>query len=105
MSAIDAQFHAVDQAFVDLGKQVTTRGSYLYPSPIREGQVPQSFLYKRCCLESFFQWYCAHALDREGKREAEEPDNLPKRHLLWWGSATPPELSPDSDSNCSSPGT
>ena len=35
--AIDAQFHSPDEAFVDLGKQVTARGSYLYPSPIRDG--------------------------------------------------------------------
>jgi hypothetical protein len=81
MYAIDAQFHALDQAFVDLRKQVTAQGSYLYPSPILEGQEPQSFLYKRCCLKSFFQWFCAHALDQEGKKEEEEPNNLPKKHL------------------------
>jgi hypothetical protein len=40
MYAIDAQFHAVDQAFVDLRKQVTAQGSYLYLSPILEGYEP-----------------------------------------------------------------
>jgi hypothetical protein len=25
--------------------------------------------------------------------------------ILWWGLVAPPELSPDSGSNCSSPGT
>ena len=52
--AVNAQFHTLDQAFVDLGKQVTAQGSYLYPSPVPDGQEPQSFLYKHCCLESFF---------------------------------------------------
>jgi hypothetical protein len=79
--AVDAQFHTLDRAFVDLGKQVTAQGSYLYPSPILDGREPQSFLYKRCCLESFFQWFCEHALDQDGKKEAEEPNNLPIRHL------------------------
>jgi hypothetical protein len=104
--AIDPAFQARKQAFINLGKQVTAEGSYLFPStildcedptilkptipageepptlgptipageeppilgptipageepPILEPTIPareepQTFVFKRCCLESFF---------------------------------------------------
>jgi len=56
--AIDPEFQARSRGFIDLGKQVTAEGSYLRTSSILDGYEPQTFVYKRCCLESFFQWYC-----------------------------------------------
>jgi len=112
--AIDPEFQARKQAFINLGKQVTAEGSYLFPSTIPDyeeptirageeptilgpairageeptilgpairageeptilepairageeptileptipaGEEPQTFVFKRCCLESFF---------------------------------------------------
>ena len=82
--AIDAQFHTRSQAFIDLGKQVTAQGSYLAPAVnldgIPAGHEPQTFLYKRCCLQSFAQWFCKHSLEREG-RASQGPDNKPIIHI------------------------
>jgi hypothetical protein len=89
--AIEPKFQAQKQGFVDFGKQVTAEGSYLSSSAVLDGAKPQTFVYKRCCLESFFQWYCernrpAHS-NRKGKgknREdggEEEPDNKPQKAL------------------------
>src|SRR5271156_396678 len=38
--AIDPEFQACKQAFVDLGKQVTAEGSYLFPSTIPDCEEP-----------------------------------------------------------------
>ena len=77
--AVNPEFQARDQAFIDLGKQITAQGTYLFPCTIPEGQEPQTFLNKRCCLESFVQWYCEHS-NRKGKKRA-KPNNKPKKSL------------------------
>jgi hypothetical protein len=152
--AINPAFQARKQAFIDLGKQVTAEGSYLFPSTVPDyeeptilageepiileptipageeppilgptipageepsilgptipageepsilgptipageepsilgptipaGEEPQTFVFKRCCLESFFQWYCPTHSDRKGKKKEEDPDNRPQRNL------------------------
>jgi hypothetical protein len=89
--AVEPEFQAHKQAFVDLGKQVTAEGSYLSSSAIPDGAKPQAFVYKRCCLDSFFQWYCERERparsNRKGKGKKredggeEEPDNKPQKVL------------------------
>jgi hypothetical protein len=53
--AVNPEFQTRDQAFIDLGKQITAQGTHLFPCTIPEGQEPQTFLNKRCCLGSFVQ--------------------------------------------------
>jgi hypothetical protein len=65
--AIDAKFQARSRVFIDPAKQVTAQGSYLFPSPIPDSHEPQTFIYKRCCLESFVEWYYKPS-DRKGKK-------------------------------------
>jgi hypothetical protein len=89
---LDPEFQARKQSFIDLGKQVTVEGSYLFPSTIPDGEEPtileptipageepQTFVYKHCCLEGFCQWYCPTHSDQKGKKKEEEPDNKPQR--------------------------
>jgi hypothetical protein len=76
--AVDPEFQACNQGFIDLGKQVTAEGSYLRMSSIPDSYKPQTFVYKRCCLESFFQWYCKRPnrkrSNQKGKKKKEEVD-------------------------------
>jgi hypothetical protein len=82
--AVNPEFQTQDQAFVDLGKQITHQGSYLYPCTIPAGQEPQTYILKCCCLESFAEW--AHKPskckgDHKGKKRAEEPSRKPETTL------------------------
>jgi hypothetical protein len=70
--AIDPKFQARSQGFIDLGKQVTAEGSYLRMSTILDGCEPQTFVYKRCCLENFFRWYCKRPSRGKKKRKEKE---------------------------------
>lgn len=74
--AIDPKFQARSQGFIDLGKQVTAKGSYLRMSTIPDGREPQTFVYKRCCLESIFWWYCKRPnrkpSNRKGKKKGKK---------------------------------
>jgi hypothetical protein len=82
--AVDPQFQPWSQAALDLRKQVTAQGSYLASDAlldgIPDGSKPQTFLYKRCCLESFVQWYYKHSLERQS-RSKENLDNRPVKHF------------------------
>jgi hypothetical protein len=74
--AIDPKFQARSRGFIDLGKQVTAEGSYLRMSSIPDGREPQTFVYKRCCLDSFFRWYCKRPnrkpSNRKGKKKGKK---------------------------------
>jgi hypothetical protein len=68
----------------DFIKQATMQSSYPTSGAIIDGipdvSKPQTFLYKRCCLESFVQWYYKHSLERQG-RSKENPDNRSVKHF------------------------
>lgn len=78
--AINPKFQARKQAFVDPAKQVTAQGSYLFPSSIPDGHEPQTFIYKRCCLESFAQWYCERP-DQKGKKKTSPRNKKPEKQF------------------------
>ena len=41
-------------------------------STILDGCEPQTFVYKRCCLENFFRWYCKRPSRGKKKRKEKE---------------------------------
>ena len=79
--AVNPKFQARDQAFIDLGKQVTAQGSYLYPCTIPGGQEPQTYILKRCCLKSFVGWFCKRSTDRKGKKKEDLNNKKPEMSL------------------------
>jgi hypothetical protein len=83
--AINPEFQPRNQVFIDQAKQNTAQGSYLYPCAIPVGQEPQTYLWKRCCLESFVDWFCTRPIGYEGqnrgRRRRREPNNKPEVHL------------------------
>lgn len=54
--AINDEFLHPKEIYVDIGKQVTSPTALL-PSPDSEDSTAETYLYRKCCLESFTTWW------------------------------------------------
>ncbi|KFZ25059.1 hypothetical protein V502_00463 [Pseudogymnoascus sp. VKM F-4520 (FW-2644)] len=61
-TATNAEFLNKEQVYIDVGKQVTSPSTKL-PGQHDEASAAETFLYRRCCLESFIKRWKAMASD------------------------------------------